>query len=297
VGRPFELTFDELKGMEMRTISALLECSGNNRVFLMPKQKGVQWGLGAVGNAEWSGVSLRQILERAQIKDGAVEVIFEGADEGVPEKPPKPGDKFHFARSIPMAKAFDDVLIAWKMNGQELSDQHGFPARAIVPGWYGMASVKWLRRIIVTDQVYRGHFQTIEYAIYERSENEPPRRVQITEIQPKAEIARPDMEEVIPAGIKYRVHGAAWASGGGIAKVEVSYDSGTSWEPAKLLGETVKNAWQLWECEWQTPIQPGKYTLMARATDSSGRSQPEERDSDLGDAMIHHLLPIEVEVR
>ena len=130
--------------MEKRTIAATLECAGNNRIFLEPKVKGVQWELGAVGNAKWTGVPLSAVLARAKPKTGAIEVILDGADEGEVDKTPTPSGKISFSRSLPLAKACHDVLLAYEMNGEKLSASHGFPLRAIVPGWYAMASVKWL---------------------------------------------------------------------------------------------------------------------------------------------------------
>ena len=184
--------------MESRTIAATLECAGNNRIFLEPKVKGVQWGLGAVGNASWTGVPLSALLERAKIKAGAIEVILEGADEGEVDKTPTPAGKISFCRSLPLGKARDDVLLAYEMNGEKLSATHGFPLRAIVPGWYAMASVKWLRRIIVTDKPFNGFYQSLDYTYWDRS-GPLPTLAPLTEQQIKAEIARPENGETVPA--------------------------------------------------------------------------------------------------
>src|SRR5438477_12272259 len=149
VEKPFELSYDELLRLESRKIPATLECAGNNRNLLEPKVKGVQWGLGAVGNAEWTGVPLSILLERAEVNARAREVILEGADCGPLEDPKAPPGDVRFARSIPLAKAREDVLLAHQMNDVALPREHGFPVRAIVPGWYAVASIKWLQRIIV----------------------------------------------------------------------------------------------------------------------------------------------------
>src|SRR5438445_8418361 len=133
VARPFEVTMDDLRQMPTQTITATLECAGNSRVFLIPKVKGVQWELGAVGNAEWTGVRLRDVLERAQISDTAHEIVFEGADNGTIAELPRPAGKVNFARSVPVEKAMHDVLLAFAMNGEPLPAAHGFPLRAIVP--------------------------------------------------------------------------------------------------------------------------------------------------------------------
>ena len=235
--------------------------------------KGVQWRLGAVGTAEWTGVPLSVLLDRATLKPNACEVVLEGADGGMLEDPKSPPGELKFARSIPLEKARRDVLLAYKMNGEDLPPEHGFPVRAIVPGWYAMASVKWLQRIIVTDRPFTGYYQTLDYAYWQRRED-VAELTPLSEMQIKAEIARPAEGETVPANTSVRVRGAAWACDAEITKVELSTDGGETWNDAKLLGESNSNAWRLWEFNWQTPSQPGKQTLIARATDSLGRTQP-----------------------
>jgi DMSO/TMAO reductase YedYZ molybdopterin-dependent catalytic subunit len=295
IERPFEIDYDELLSLESHTIPATLECAGNSRNFLEPKVKGVAWGLGAVGNAQWTGVPLSILLDRAGVKAGASEVILEGTDEGPLDEPKRPSGKVQFARSIPIAKAREDVLLAYKINGEELPQQNGFPLRAIVPGWYAVASIKWLERIIVTDKPFTGYYQTLDYSYWERRE-ELAELVPIREMQIKAEIANPIEGETVPARSNVRVHGAAWTGDGEITKVELSTDGGATWNNAKLIDKAAPYAWRLWEFEWHTPAKGGKQTLMARATDSRGRTQPTERDPDRGTYMINHLLPITVEV-
>jgi len=295
VGKSFEINFDELIKLESRKIPATLECAGNNRSFLEPKVKGVQWRLGGVGNAEWTGVPLSILLDRAGVKSTAREIILEGADRGKLEDPKSPPGEMNFARSIPMKKA-SDVLLAYKMNDVDLPAENGFPVRAIVPGWYAVASIKWLKRIIVTDKPFNGYYQTLDYS-YWRREGELAELVPLREMQIKAEIARPSEGETVPANSNARVRGTAWTGDGEIMKVEISSDDGATWNEAKLLGESKPNSWRLWEFNWKTPARAGKATLVARATDSNGRTQPIERDPDRGTYMINHLLPIEVEVR
>lgn len=296
VEKPFTINYEQLVELGSRTIPVTLECAGNNRNFLEPKVKGVQWGLGAVGTAEWTGVPLSVLLNRAVVKSNAREVVLEGADCGMLEDPKSPPGELTFARSIPLSKAAADVLLAYKMNGSELPSQHGFPVRAIVPGWYAMASVKWLQRVIVTDQPFAGYYQTIDYA-YWRRRGEIGELAPVAEMQIKAEIAKPVQGETVSANSNVRVHGAAWTSGNEVVRVEVSTDGGSTWREATLLGESKPNAWRLWEFNWETPLAPGKQTLIARATDSLGQTQPVHRDPDRGTYMINHLLPIEVEVR
>ena len=296
IEKPLTINYEQLLKLESLTIPVTLECAGNNRNFLEPKVKGVQWELGAVGTAEWTGVPLSILLDRAGVKTNAHEVILEGADGGILEDPKSPPGELKFARSIPLEKARDDVLLAYQMNGNELPPEHGFPVRVIVPGWYAMASIKWLQRIIVTDRPFTGYYQTMDYAYWHRR-RDMAELAPLSEMQIKAEIARPAQGETIPANSNARVHGAAWTSDGEITKVEMSTDGGATWSKANLIGEAKRNAWRLWEFDWRTPSTPGKQVLVVRATDSHGRTQPAQRDPNRGTYMINHLLPIEVEVK
>jgi DMSO/TMAO reductase YedYZ molybdopterin-dependent catalytic subunit len=290
VEKPLEISFVELAKPPLRKIPVTLECAGNNRNLLEPKVKGVQWGLGAVGTAEWTGVPLSDLLDRAVVRQTAREVILEGADGGKLEDPKAPLNGLRFARSVPLEKA-KDVLLAFKMNDVDLPPEHGFPVRAIVPGWYAVASIKWLTRIIVIDRPFTGYYQTLDYAFWKNDELVP-----LSEMQTKAQIARPKEGETLPANSNVQVHGAAWTSGE-IAKVEISTDGGSTWSETKLLGESKPNAWRLWEFNWKTPATAGKATLVARATDTRNATQPNERDWNRGTYMINHLLPVTVEVR
>src|SRR3982751_3563044 len=223
VQKSFAIDYEELMTLESVTIPATLECAGNNRSFLQPKVHGVQWRLGAVGTAEWTGVPLSLLLDRATLNPNAREVVLEGADGGVLEDPKSPPGELHFARSIPLEKARRDVLLAYKMNGEDLPPEHGFPVRAIVPGWYAMASVKWLQRIIVTDRPFTGYYQTMDYAYWQRR-GETAELSPVAELQVKAEIAKPVQGDKIAVNSIVRIHGAAWASDGEIVQVEVSTD-------------------------------------------------------------------------
>jgi DMSO/TMAO reductase YedYZ molybdopterin-dependent catalytic subunit len=296
VQRPLTLSLEELRRLPARTATATLECAGNGRAFLTPAARGVQWQLGAVSNAEWTGVSLAAVLERAGLRDAAVEVVFEGADRGPAPNEPALG-QIHFARSLPLARARrPEVLLAYRMNGVDLPAAHGAPLRLLVPGWYGMASVKWLTRIAVVDRPFLGFWQTVDYSIFERRHNQPV-LVPLTEMQVKAEIARPRAMEVVRPGATYRVHGAAWTGDSDVTRVEVSTDGGTTWAQARLLGRPVRHAWRLWEYSWRVPAQAGRVRLLARATDVRGHTQPTRRDPDRRNYMISHVLPVEVDVR
>ena len=296
VDRPLELSYAELTALPVSSVRMTLECAGNGRSLLGPKVGGVPWGPGAVSTAEWTGVALAAVLDRAKVKPGAVEVILEGTDEGEPKNEPKPLGAIAFARSLPLAKARKpEVILAYKMNGAALPPSHGFPLRTIVGGWYGMASVKWLRRIVVTERPFRGYWQTTDYAVWE-THNKLPALMPITEMQVKASIARPSAGEVLPAGKAVRIHGAAWAGEAAVAKIEVSTDGGTTWRMAKPLGDAVPWCWRLWECTWDAPAA-GKHVLMARATDALGRVQPLERDPNRRNYVISHSARTEVTVQ
>lgn len=300
VERPLRLSLDQLMALPAVTRPVTLECAGNNRIFLVPQAQGAQWGLGAVSTAQWTGVPLSAVLRQAGLKLGAVDVVLQGADEGEAREKPKPPGKLHYARSLPLHRALaedaDSVLLAYRMNGQPLPPSHGFPLRAVVPGWYGMASVKWLTHIHVVDRPFTGYFQSSDYAYWQRL-NDLPVRTPITEMFPKASIARPAVLEVVPRSTHYRVHGAAWGGDAPIAKVELSTDGGQTFSAATLLGEALPHCWRRWEFDWSTPPQPQDCTLLARATDTQGRSQPSQRDGDWGSYVIVHMLPIDVHVR
>ncbi len=297
VARPMELSLADLQKMAARTAPTTLECAGNGRAFLVPAAKGVQWATGAVSNANWTGVPLAAVLKKAGVNKNAVEVILEGADSGEIGDPPKPAGPIHYARSLTLAKAFDpNTLLAYGMNGATLPLSHGFPLRAIVPGWYGMASVKWLTRIIVTETPFTGFHQTINYSYWDRQNGFAVMKT-LTEMQIKSLIARPTMGEVVRANTVYRVSGAAWTGDSLVSKVELSGDGGNGWGQARFIDPAVRYTWRRWEYEWRTPQNPGRYALLSRATDARGRVQGAKRDTDFNSYAINHTVPVEVEVQ
>jgi DMSO/TMAO reductase YedYZ molybdopterin-dependent catalytic subunit len=292
VGKALKLTYDDLKRFPSKTVTATLECAGNGRSFLDPKKKGVQWGIGAAGNARWTGVTVAEVLRRAEIKSGAVDIVFVGADRGK-----KDDDEFQFMRSVPLEKAMDqDVLLAYEMNGQPLPVNHGFPLRAIVPSWFGVASVKWLERIIVSDKRFLTAFQSIDYSIWDRRTG-VPRMEPITLLQVKSVIASPAAGETLGANMQTTISGAAWSGAADVTKVEVSTDNGRTWNSADLLDPAAKGVWRRWKYTWKTPAQPGEVKLLSRATDSAGNQQPTQRDDDRKNYLINHLVPVVVEIR
>jgi DMSO/TMAO reductase YedYZ molybdopterin-dependent catalytic subunit len=294
VRRELSLSYAEIRSMPARTCIATLECAGNSRVFLVPPAPGAQWELGAVGNAEWTGVPLAVLLDRAGLADRVCELVLEGADSGVPKEEPKPPGTISYARSIPRNRALEpDVLIAYSMNGQDLTPDHGYPLRAIVPGHYGMASVKWLTDIIATTQPFQGYWQTSDYGYWDDSAGVPVRRP-LAEMKLKAQIARPRVYETLEPGRSYSIFGAAWAGDTDVTEIWVSVDGGTSWVQGDFLDPINRHAWRRWKYEWITPTHPGRYTLLARAKGADERIQPDNHDSNFGSYVIDHPLPIEV---
>jgi DMSO/TMAO reductase YedYZ molybdopterin-dependent catalytic subunit len=291
VTQPASYTWEELTALPERTVFATVECAGNGRSFLKQRVAGVQWGAGAIGHAEWTGVPVRRLLEDAGIQPGAVEVLFEGWDRGSEPDHPEP---MPFARSLPLAKALDpDTLLAFRMNGEPLEPSHGYPVRLFVPGWYGVASVKWLRRIDVLDRPFHGYFQSVKYTVEERTAD----GVQTVVVGPmavKSEIIRPQAGAVLGVGTN-RIFGVAWAGEHAVARVEVSTDGGRSWQPAELIGPRAGYSWSLWEYLWEV-AEPGAYEILARAIDAAGRVQPREHDPLHGGYLIHASRPVPVRV-
>lgn len=297
VSTPVKMNYDEIRKLPSKKVMATIECAGNSRAYLVPKAKGLLWEQGGVGNAEWTGVPLFVLLDKAGVKEGTIEIILEGTDQGeVTEEPKSPGI-IHFARSLPLSKAMQpEVLIAYQMNRKDLSPEHGFPVRAIIPGWYGMASVKWLSKIIATATPYEGYWQTLEYSYWKRK-NGLPALTAVTSTQVKAEIARPMLHEIVPAGTSYRVFGAAWSGDSEVTQVEISTDEGKTWLKANLLDKAIPFAWQMWEYNWLVSNPPGRYKLMAKATDKQGSTQPMQHDPDRRNYMVNLIQPIEIEIQ
>jgi DMSO/TMAO reductase YedYZ molybdopterin-dependent catalytic subunit len=197
------LSYDELRSMPSETRLATLECAGNSRVFLVPQVRGAQWGLGAVNNAEWTGAPLRALLDRAQLSEDACEIVLEGADRGTPAEEPIPSEPISYACGVPGVRAMQpEVLIAYQMNGRDLPRDHGFPVRAIVPGRYGMASVKWLTGIHAGREPFRGYWQTSDYAYWASADGKRV-RLALGETQ-KSEIVRPRVYKPWPPTVSTR---------------------------------------------------------------------------------------------
>ena len=268
--RTFSL--EEVKALPCKTLRVTLECAGNGRAGFAPRYPSMPWTHGGVGTAEWTGVPLRQLLEK-EISGGAREIAFIGADRGFDS-----GVEHAFGRSLPLADAMrPEVLVAWAMNGAPLLPQHGAPLRLVVPGWYGMASVKWLARIDVLDHAFDGYQQVVGYHYRkERTEKgEPIRHAKV-----KSMLVPPGIPDwytrrrLVEAGA-LTIEGRAW-SGGGMPVERVELGTGEAWREAELERAPSPFAWQRWRCKWQA--SPGEHELACRATDASGAVQPLEPD-------------------
>jgi len=273
VARPTSWTLAQLAAMPQHAVFATVECAGNGRSFLRERAEGVQWGAGAIGNAEWSGVRLHTLLESAGLAAGAKEVVFEGADHGEEH-----GHAMNFSRSLPLAKALHpDTIIALRMNGEWLEPNHGAPMRLFVPGHYGVASVKWLRAMRVIDHAYPGFFQTTKYSVNRPGPGGKVRQP-IGAGAVKSAILQPPEGANLGLG-SHHVAGLAWAGEERIARVDVSTDGGRTWQAARLKGIRQAYCWCQWEALW-TVTAPGNYTLLARAHTESGELQPLDYDPD-----------------
>ncbi|MFL6443854.1 MAG: sulfite oxidase [Candidatus Sulfotelmatobacter sp.] len=271
VTKPLQLSLAELRKLPQQTVAATLECTGNARGFFRPRVPGIQWGRGAIGNAEWSGPRLSDVLKLAGSNVDSAYVTFNGADNGVAKTP-------DFIRSMPMSKALHPAtLLALRMNGDVLPELHGFPVRLIVPGWDGTSWVKWVTSISVADQADAGFFMMPAYRFPEHpvppGGAANPEDLKVIEGMPvKSFITSPEDQQQIKPGPSI-VKGIAWAGEERITSVAVSTDGGIRWSEAELSPQNLPFAWRLWTYKWQPP-QPGYYTILSRATDSAGHVQP-----------------------
>jgi DMSO/TMAO reductase YedYZ molybdopterin-dependent catalytic subunit len=269
VRHPLNLSLAQIRKFPNKTLRVTLECAGNGRVNVAPRWQTQPWEYGAVGTAEWSGTSLCHVLERAGLEADAVDVAFFGADRGVDA-----GREQDYGRSLTPALATrDDVLLVWEMNGQPLPPQHGFPLRLIVPGWYGMASVKWLNRIEVLARPFDGYQQVDNY-VYRRERNDVG--VPVSTLRVRSLMVPPGIPDwyarnrTVEAG-PLELIGRAW-SGGGVPVVKVMVSIDGIWSDAILDPSQQSYAWRAWRFPWHATA--GEHTLACRATNAEGETQP-----------------------
>lgn len=271
IANPRTFTYDDIRQLPSRTLVCYLECAGNHRAMFGLVQgrqaKGTQWMTGGVSNGEWAGVPLRDVLTQAGIADDAVSVLLIGLDTESPEQ--------GFRRVLPVAKALHpDTLLAYSLNGEDLPRDHGFPLRALVPGWVGSSNVKWLGRIVVSKERLWTRNNTTSYVLIGDDyapEGQAPGKVTTTQVI-KSALALP-WPATLPAQ-RHQIHGFAHSPDGPIRRVEWSLDSGSTWHEAAVLEPQVQYSWARFDFEWDA--RPGNYTVMTRATDAAGNIQPDQ---------------------
>jgi sulfane dehydrogenase subunit SoxC len=294
VGEPRRLDLAEIRSRPPATAAVTLECAGNGRALLEPRAVSQPWLVEAVGTAEWTGTPLAPLLAEAGVVADAVDVVFGALDRGI-----EGGVEQTYERSLPVAEAMrQEVLLAYEMNGRPLPPQHGYPLRLVVPGWYGMAHVKWLDRITVRREPFTGYQNARGYRwrVDEDEVGEP-----LTRIAPRALMIPPGIPEfmtrsrLVDAG-EVQLRGRAWSGTGSVERVEVSHDAGETWSEAEL-GEPPATpfAWRSWSARWDA--RPGDQVLCCRATDSSGATQPLEPRWNAGGYANNAVQRVPVTVR
>jgi len=276
VERPRAFQVQDLRALGERTVRVTLECAGNGRAGMTPRYPSMPWTQGAVGTADWTGVPLSALLAVAKPRAGAIEIAFHGADVGFDS-----GVEHAFARSLKLTEVTDDILVAWAMNGQPLLPQHGAPLRLIVPGWFGMASVKWLERIELLERPFDGYQQVVGYRYKKKPDEEgaPVRHMKV-----KSLLLPPGMPDwytrrrLVERGT-VKLEGRAWSgNGAAVMRVEIAVDG--QWCNAEVDKQAHPFAWQRWRASWDA--SPGEHELACRATDAGGAVQPHEPDWNLG---------------
>jgi DMSO/TMAO reductase YedYZ molybdopterin-dependent catalytic subunit len=287
------LSYRQLLRLPRRSIVAAVECAGNGRSFFGTQQgtpvSGTPWQLGAVGVAEWTGVPLSHVLEWAGVTGHAVDVMPAGLDATVVSNGT---DNGHVRRPFPIAKALEDVLVAYEMNGRPLTPDHGAPVRIIVPGWVGVANIKWVGQIEVSDQPLYSTWNTTQYRLI--GPDYPPDAPPLTNQVVKSAFEL-GWNAQLPAGEPVHLKGRSWSGRGAIARVEISTDGGRRWHRGQLTGPNRPDAWTRWRLPWR-PDTPGSHELLARATDTAGRTQPESVPYNTGGylfgAVVRHPITV-----
>ena len=295
VDQPLELTMEDLAKLDRVSVTAVVQCSGNGRAFHRPRAAGVQWERGAVGNAKWTGVRLRDVLNHVGVQPSARHLQMLGADRPVSTMTPL------FLRSIPIEKAMhSDTLLATHMNGEPLPLLHGAPLRLITPGWMGDACVKWLTDLTLQVEEAKGFYMETAYRYpahpVEPGTAVPPRdMISVEAMVVKSLIVSPVSGAALNLG-PVTVEGVAWTGEGKVVTVEVSVDNGQTWENSRLIGEDAPYAWRQWQFI-SNPQQPGALTILARATDDHGQTQPMASPWNPGGFLWNGVDRVQVEVK
>jgi DMSO/TMAO reductase YedYZ molybdopterin-dependent catalytic subunit len=270
VRNPFELSLDDVRSRPRQSLPVTMECCGNGRAMMTPRPVGQPWLNGAIGTAEWTGTPLAPILEEAGLEDDAVELVFTGADRGI-----QGGEEQDYARSLTIDEATrPEVMLAYEMNGLPLEPQHGFPVRLLVPGWYGMTSVKWLTSIEAVAEPFQGYQQAVAYRYQENPDEYGDRytRMRVRALMiPPGITDYPARRRFVDQGL-VTLRGRAWSGYAPVERVEVGLDG--EWTEAKLDQSVGEFAWRGWSFDWQA--DPGEHVLTCRATDAEGNTQPLE---------------------
>jgi sulfane dehydrogenase subunit SoxC len=278
VEHELDLSLADLRAREPVTVPVTMECAGNGRARLDPRPISQPWLTEAIGTAEWTGTPLASLLAETELAEDALEVVFTALDRGV-----EGGVEQLYERSLTLADALrDDVLLAYACNGEPLLPQHGFPLRLVVPGWYGMTSVKWLQRIAVVAEPFEGYQMITGYRM-RRDEDDVG--TPVTRIEPRSLMVPPGIPDFMtrcrflrPGPV--RLEGRAWSGWGPIERVEVSTDGGATWAPADLGDPPGEAAWAPWSYAWDAP--EGEHELCVRARDATGRTQPHDPPWNVG---------------
>jgi DMSO/TMAO reductase YedYZ molybdopterin-dependent catalytic subunit len=271
VDAPFSLSLAELRRMPEASVTCVLQCAGNGRGLHNPPVPGIQWGHGAVGNAKWTGVRVRDLLKHAGVRASARHLHSFGSDAPPGKVPP-------FLRSLELQKALDDAIVAWAMNGQPLPALHGAPARLVVPGWAGDHWMKWLTRLSAQAEPQHGFYMDTAYR-YPRAPGEPGVTFPPDQMLPVTELAVKSNFASVPGqarvGSTVTLGGFAFSGAPDISRVEISDDDGATWTDAELDPRHEPWAWRRWSHRW-TPMRAGRNVLRVRATDDRGVVQPRE---------------------
>jgi len=292
--RSFDLDMDDVRSRPRVSRPVTFECAGNGRARFQPRPVSQPWLDGAVGTAEWAGTPLAPLLREVGFDESSVDVVFTGCDHGM-----EYGSEQDYARALPLADALgDDVLLAYEMNGQPLLPQHGAPLRVVVPGWYGMTQVKWLRDIRIVDTTFAGFYNATAYRLKQHVDDvgEP-----VTRIAPRALMVPPGFPDfmtrtrVVDRG-DHVLTGKAWSGWAPVRRVQLSADGGATWWDAELDPPASRWAWQGWRSPW-TPESPGTYALCVRADDEAGNQQPTDQSWNRQGLSNTSVQRVEVVVR